>query len=187
MSTWVFSFLPRHSPCSSSLQSQVGSSSNHLLPPRPTIPRGHLLLRPQPDFSHVALLILARRLEVSVLGGALVLRLEVSDDGEADENDESGAEDAELECLAVSEILARTLGRTRTKMTRPSATAMLGCCFGWRLDVQAKVKRSLRKKSRRFRSLFFPVFDLQLSADVRRSDAAGRSSVGRRELENDVT
>lgn len=82
--------LRPHRRCSN----PVGPS---LIPPSaPPVRRCHVLLRPQPDLAHVALLALPGGLQVRVLLGAVVLRLEVPERGEADEEHEAGGDDAEL-------------------------------------------------------------------------------------------
>lgn len=74
------------------------------LPPSP-IRRSHLLLIPHAHLAHVALLILARRLEIRVLPARALLRLEVTDNREAHEDDEAGGEDAELYCAAAALVV----------------------------------------------------------------------------------
>ena len=84
-------------------------------PPSPPVRSRHLLLVPHPNLAHIALLILARRLEIGVLAGRAVLVLEMADDGEADKDDEAGGEDAKL-WVVVSGGFEYGVGLARVEM-----------------------------------------------------------------------
>ena len=115
-----------HAPSKVTIDRSLVAITKSVVSRRTTVVSRHLILISYPDFPHVALLILARRLEVCVLAGRPFSGLKVADDGESTEDNEAGREDAELGGRQLKQKMC-TRETIRTKMTSPSATAMSSC------------------------------------------------------------